>query len=158
MWNQTNKSMKKLKQPTFLISHWSPVEMVHNGPKQCKHKSFFLRLEFFWGIHSGYAIWKLTSRAFWKCNGFPCWDVLNQSYDWSKMAKIYKNRFDPFPPNIHRWKAWILAFICRWAIYLKHPTSRQNFANVVGQNHALILTQCHTMIESTSWQIESKMQ
>ena len=25
---------------------------------------------------------------------------------------------------------------------LKHPTSRQNFANVVGQNHALILTQC----------------
>ena len=26
---------------------------------------------------------------------------------------------------------------------LKHPTSRKNFADVVGQNHALILTQCH---------------
>ena len=26
---------------------------------------------------------------------------------------------------------------------LKHPTSRKNFAAVVGQNHALILTQCH---------------
>ena len=26
---------------------------------------------------------------------------------------------------------------------LKHPTSRQNFVNSVGQNHALILTQCH---------------
>ena len=25
---------------------------------------------------------------------------------------------------------------------LKHPTSRKNFAAVVGQNHALILTQC----------------
>ena len=25
---------------------------------------------------------------------------------------------------------------------LKHPTSRQNFTNVVGQNHALMLTQC----------------
>ena len=28
---------------------------------------------------------------------------------------------------------------------LKHPTSRQNFANIVGQNHALILTQCHIL-------------
>ena len=25
---------------------------------------------------------------------------------------------------------------------LKHPTSRKNFAAVVGQNHALVLTQC----------------
>ena len=29
---------------------------------------------------------------------------------------------------------------------LKHPTSRKNFAAVVGQNHALILTQCHNHI------------
>ena len=28
---------------------------------------------------------------------------------------------------------------------LKHPTSRNNFADVVGQNHALILTQCLTL-------------
>ena len=28
---------------------------------------------------------------------------------------------------------------------LKHPTSRKNFAAVVGQNHALILTQCHIL-------------
>ena len=27
--------------------------------------------------------------------------------------------------------------------YLKRPTSRKNFGDVVGQNHALILTQCH---------------
>ena len=26
--------------------------------------------------------------------------------------------------------------------YLKRPTSRKNFGDVVGQNHALILTQC----------------
>ena len=30
---------------------------------------------------------------------------------------------------------------------LKHPTSRKNFAAVVGQNHALILTQCHIRVE-----------
>ena len=29
---------------------------------------------------------------------------------------------------------------------LKHPTSRKNFAAVVGQNHALVLTQCLMMI------------
>ena len=28
---------------------------------------------------------------------------------------------------------------------LEHPTSRQNFANVMGQNHALILTQCRIL-------------
>ena len=33
---------------------------------------------------------------------------------------------------------------------LEHPTSRQNFANVMGQNHALILTQCPIVIENTS--------
>ena len=41
------KSMKQLKRPTSLISHWFPVEMVHNGPKLCKRKRFFLRLEHF---------------------------------------------------------------------------------------------------------------
>ena len=30
---------------------------------------------------------------------------------------------------------------------LKYPTSRQNFAAVVGQNHALILTQCLIALE-----------
>ena len=34
--------MKQLKRPTSLISHWFPVEMVHNGPKLCKRKRFFL--------------------------------------------------------------------------------------------------------------------
>ena len=29
--------------------------------------------------------------------------------------------------------------------YLKRPTSRKNFGDVVGQNHALILTQCHML-------------
>ena len=33
--------MKQLKRPTSLISHWLPVEMVHNGPKLCKRKLFF---------------------------------------------------------------------------------------------------------------------
>ena len=49
MWNHAKNSMKhlKLKRPTALISHWFPVEMVHNGPKLCKRKRFFLRLEHF---------------------------------------------------------------------------------------------------------------
>ena len=47
MWNQTKKSLKQLKRPNSLISHWFPVEMVHNGPKLCKRKRFFLRLEHF---------------------------------------------------------------------------------------------------------------
>ena len=31
---------------------------------------------------------------------------------------------------------------------LKHPTSRKNFAAVVGQNHALILTHLHSVISA----------
>ena len=40
MWNHAKNSMKQLKRPTSLISHWFPVEMVHNGLKLCKR--FFL--------------------------------------------------------------------------------------------------------------------
>ena len=40
MWNQTNKSIKQLKRSTSLLSHWFPVEKVHNGPKLCKCKLF----------------------------------------------------------------------------------------------------------------------
>ena len=54
------KSMKQLKRPTSLIFHWFHVEMVHNGPKLRKRKRN--------------VIWKLTSRAFWKCGGFCCYN------------------------------------------------------------------------------------
>ena len=40
------KSMKQLKRPTLLISHWFPVEMVHNVPKLYKRKRFFLCCKF----------------------------------------------------------------------------------------------------------------
>ena len=69
MWNQTKKSLKQLKRSNSLISHWFPVEMVHNGPKLIKRKRFFLRLNFFL-MYPRYAIRKLTSRAFWKCGDF----------------------------------------------------------------------------------------
>ena len=39
--------MKQLKQPNSQISNRFPVEMVHNGPKLCKRKRLFLRLENF---------------------------------------------------------------------------------------------------------------
>ena len=42
MWNHAKKSMKQLKRPTSLISHWFPVEMVQNRPNLCKHKLFFI--------------------------------------------------------------------------------------------------------------------
>ena len=32
MWNQTKRSMKQLKRPTSMISHWFSVEMIQNGP------------------------------------------------------------------------------------------------------------------------------
>ena len=35
------KSLKQLKRPNSLISHWFSVEMVHNGPKLCKSDAFF---------------------------------------------------------------------------------------------------------------------
>ena len=68
--------------------------MVHNGPKLSNGNAFFS----YWKIllrYPGYAICKLTSRAFWKCNGFPWWDVLNQSYDSKTVV-----RWDP-PPLDH---------------------------------------------------------
>ena len=40
MWNHAKKSTKN--RPTSLTSHWTPVEMVHNGPRLCKHKCVFL--------------------------------------------------------------------------------------------------------------------
>ena len=54
------KSMKQLKGPTSLI-HWFPVEMVHNGPKLCKHKRVFLCCKL---MYPGYAILKLTFGPF----------------------------------------------------------------------------------------------
>ena len=39
---------------------------------------------------------------------------------------------------------------------LKHPTSRKNFAAVVGQNHALILTQCLKRIGTEIFSLYSK--
>ena len=63
------KSMKQLKRSTSLISHWFPVEMVHNGPKLCKRKRCFLCCKNFQEV-SRYALWKLTSCRFRKCDGF----------------------------------------------------------------------------------------
>ena len=76
MWNQTKKSLKQLKRPNSLISHWFPVEMVHNGPKLCKRKRFFLCCK------------NLTSCWFRQCDGFCCYDFLDRSYCCSKSSQI----------------------------------------------------------------------
>ena len=60
------KSMKQLKRPNSLISHWFSVEMVHNGPKLCKRKRFFLCCKFS-KEKSRYAIWHCISMSAWFC-------------------------------------------------------------------------------------------
>ena len=41
----------------------------------------------FFKRYPGYAIGKLTSRAFWKCRGFCCYNFLNRSYGCSKLTE-----------------------------------------------------------------------
>ena len=43
--------------------------------------------------YPGYAIWKLTSRAFWKCGGFCCYNLLNHCYGCSKMGPHWRKKF-----------------------------------------------------------------
>ena len=87
MWNHAKKSMKHLKRPTSLISHWLPVEMVHNGPKLCKRKRVATRCKIFQEV-SRYAIWKLTSWRFRKCGVFLFYNFLNPSYSCPKSGQI----------------------------------------------------------------------
>ena len=92
------KTMKQLKRPTSLISHWFPVGMVQWSIMDQNYRTEGNAFFSYWNIllrYPGYAICKLTSRAFWKCNGFPWWDVLNQSYDSKTVV-----RWDP-PPLDH---------------------------------------------------------
>ena len=43
-------------------------------------------------MYPGYAIGKLTSRAFRKCGGFCCYNFLNPSYSRSKLGQILKKK------------------------------------------------------------------
>ena len=56
----------------------------------------------FFKRYPGYAIGKLTSRAFWKCGVFCCYNFLNRSYGcsksteseiWAMLAKIIRLQF-----------------------------------------------------------------
>ena len=114
------QTMKQLKRPTSLISHWFLVEMVHNEPKLCKRKRFFLCCENFTFSPSGhgkwakryffaflpitpmqkfsrgtsrYAIWKLTPCRFRKCGGFLFYIFLNLSYCYPKSGQISRIYF-----------------------------------------------------------------
>ena len=64
--------------------------------------------------------------------------------------KPWLTHFDHiYPPlYIHRWKAVDLGFHLAISYRdLKHPTSRKNFTAVLGQNHALIHTQCLNLLK-----------
>ena len=63
-----------------------------SGPQKTQKKGSFRILtnysnaNFFKG-YPGYANGKLTSRAFWKCGGFCCYNFLNPSYGCSKSTE-----------------------------------------------------------------------
>ena len=56
-------------------------------------KMVFFRVSHIYGTfwsrrpYMGSTMWKLTSWRFGKCDGFPCSDVLNPSYGWSKSTE-----------------------------------------------------------------------
>ena len=56
-------------------------------------KIVFFRVSHIYGTfwsrrpYMGSTMWKLTSWRFGKCDGFPCYDVLNPSYGWSKSTE-----------------------------------------------------------------------
>ena len=65
MWNQTKSSMKQLKRPTSLISHWFSVEMVQKGTKLCKRKRFFSRIENYIPVLRERELENATGREIW---------------------------------------------------------------------------------------------
>ena len=80
--NIFNETAQTANFAVFTICRELPVERAPDGAKLCKSKRIFLHLRHQYDLIRGQA-----SRAFQKCNGFPCWDVLNQSYDWSKLGQ-----------------------------------------------------------------------
>ena len=73
------------------------------------------------------------------------WNDHNMMYIYHKQCEIkQKNRWNssngqiPWFPIDFQWKCYR---------DLKHPTSRKNFTAVLGQNHALIHTQCLNLLK-----------
>ena len=89
--NSCKNSMKQLKRPTSLISHWFLWEWSIMNQNYANANGFFSYWKMFLR-YPGYAIWKLTSRAFWKCGGFCCNNFLNPSYGWTKLGQISKRK------------------------------------------------------------------
>ena len=73
------------------------------------------------------------------------WNEHNMMYIYHKQCKIkQKNRWNSSNGQIH----WF-PIDFQWKCYrdLKHPTSCKNFTAAVGQNHALIHTQCLNLLK-----------
>ena len=71
-WNSSNGQI-----------HWFPIDFLWKwsimDQNYANANAFFSD----WNIflrYPGYTIWKLTSRAFWKCGSFCCYNFLNPSY------------------------------------------------------------------------------
>ena len=89
MGHHAKNSMKYLKQPTSMISHWFPVEKVHNGPKLCKCKLFSFCCQNFSDVFRVCHM-KADVRPILKMWCFFCY-LLNQSFCCSKSGQIAKN-------------------------------------------------------------------
>ena len=83
-WNSSNGQI-----------HWFPIDFLWKwsimDQNYANANAFFSD----WNIflrYPGYTIWKLTSRAFWKCGSFCCYNFLNPSYGWSKLGQISKKK------------------------------------------------------------------
>ena len=84
-WNSSNGQL-----------HWFPIDFLWKwsimDQNYANANAFFSD----WNIflrYPGYAIWKLTSRAFWKCGGFCCYNLLNHCYGCSKMGPHWRKKF-----------------------------------------------------------------
>ena len=83
-WNSSNGQI-----------HWFPIDFLWKwsimDQNYANANAFFSD----WNIflrYPGYTIWKLTSRAFWKCGSFCCYNFLNPSYGWPKLGQILKKK------------------------------------------------------------------
>ena len=98
MWNHAKNSMKQLKQPTSLISHWFPVEMVHNGPKLCKINAIILLS--LWTISTGNQCIAIGNQWSWLFELFFAWShIVCDRYTSDFAYFTFPTHLQPLSPN-----------------------------------------------------------
>ena len=98
-----------------------PLILCGNGPKYQNYanaNAFFSNWKKILG-DPGYAIGKLTSRAFWKCDRFLWYHILNQAKIGNKIPKIlllnqkktpFRAKIPNLEPKYHQYNFWTKNF------------------------------------------------